>query len=254
VLHQSFHIVFSVGASPFADEQMTSTATALTANDAFKAISCWTFLSYFGCIYRYQRGGVRMKFLMGTQPNMTAFACPGIPTAITTGASANIVDNPIIYAPQAKLLPILPVSMGAGVDQRKYALNAFYGRKWMSYLSEGCVASSCDINPNVEVEIPYYSPFMMIPTPSGVVSKATWDKMRPASKASLIGLKMNRTVTLMFLMGKIPLPAAVSTTLSSQYYQPAIPNITVMESVADDFQFGFLTGPPKLVTRSVNKP
>jgi len=247
------YIVFSVGASPFADEKMTAAAATLTTSNAFKAISAWTFLSYFGCIYRYQRGGVRMKFLMGTQPNMTVFACPGIPSTISTGASANIIDNDFIYAPTAKLLPILPVSVGPGTNQKNYAINSFYGRKWMSYLSEGCIASSCDINPNVEVEIPYYSPFMMIPTPSGVVSKALWAKMRPSSRASLIGLKMNRTVTLMFMMGKIPLPSAVSTTLSSQYYQPAVPNMTVMESVADDFQFGFLTGPPKLVTVSVTK-
>nr|WPR18042.1 MAG: capsid protein [Owegonang virus 3] len=247
------YITFSVGAAPFADAQMNSTMETLTASDAFKTISCWTFLSYFGCIYRYQRGGVRVKFLMGTQPNTTAFACPGIPATIGTAASESVVANDFIYAPQAKLLPIFPVSSGAGVNQVKYALNSFYGRKWMSYLSEGCVAASCDINPNLEVEIPYYSPYMMIPTPSGIVSKALWAKMRPASKASLVALKMSRTLTLMFFLGKIPLPDAASTVPSSQYYQPYVPRMVVMESVADDFQFGFLTGPPELATKTVSK-
>jgi len=241
------YITFSVGASPFADTKMDVSMTDLVANDAFRAMSCWTFLSYFGCIYRYQRGGVRVKFLMGTQPNTTAFACPGIPSEITT-TSNDVTNDDILFAPRAKLLPIFPVSVGPGVDQRRYAVNAYNGRKWMAYLSEGCVAASCDINPNLEVEIPYYSPFMMIPTPSGIITKAPFLNMRDSSKACLVALKMNRTLTVMFFLGKIPLPSAVSTTLSSQYYQPAVPHMIMMESVADDFQFGFLTGPPLLNT------
>lgn len=254
-------VTFALGAAPFADATIASSAVSIKTSEAQRVISCWTFLSYFGCIYRFQRGGVRMKFLMGTQPNMSVIAAPGYPPSI--GAQDNVKNNPFIRAPTVLNYPLFPVSVGAGVDRNKYAINAFYARKLMSFVSDGAIAASCDINPNLEMEIPYYSPWMMIPTPAGVVSNAKLDPpvtnpptpaAGTATKATLAALKMNRTITLYFLLGKIGLQATVPTVTSTIYYNPAVPNITMFQAAADDFQFGFLTGPPVLITQVVANP
>lgn len=240
-------VTFSTGAGPFMDEAMTSAATTLKNNDAYRCVSMVTFLSYFGALYRYQRGGVRMKFLIGNQPGTSIVAAPGWPMDVS--ADKNVYANGFIRSPYIAYYPVWPVSSGAGVDQVNYARTALAGRKMLSFLSEGAVAASGDINPNIEIEVPYYSPWMMIPTPQGVINDAPIDATdNKAVKSAVAALAMHRTITLYFMPSRIPLPAVASTLPGSSYYNPGVPTILAFESVADDFQFGFLVGPPKLNT------